>query len=560
MKFNKLIVRWLGSFVSIIIFSLFSLPGAIQAEESSVILVDEWVESSLKVYDFIAEAELETGNFSFYDLAVQQQIQNKIEDLKKRELEYIIDDPLLILNPYGTITNALYVYFESEQGSRVDYSIETLIYNQAYNFKQTAVNYASAANTFEFQLIGLVPNLENKVTLSLYDADDNLLSELEFTISAPRTESFYPSTVQKRLGESSDDLIPGLYIINGVSGFGANSLLFDNDGIIRAEFDLDAYRFDHLEIYKGNLIYSSNNDQLAVMNPLGKITQVIELEGYNLHHDFIIGREDELLVLASINDAVIPRREDLILQVNLITGEVEVLVDLIDVLPEYYLLTTPSINSNGKPDLDWIHINSIEKVSHDEILLSSRETSTIIKLSNIFDSTTDLDYLIGPDNVWEETSYANYQLKPEGNFSIQAGQHSLNLERDPDLNPSQYYLSFYNNNYWRIRTRPELESQLPHENISLRSDSNFLDRSFYYKYLIDEVEKSFELVESIEVPYSSIVSNIQPFDNNIVINSGKANVVGEYDSNGKLIAEFLYPSSNFVYRVFKEDFNNLWFR
>lgn len=543
---------------SLILFLfLIFLPVEVQAEENNI-LVNEWSKSSLPVYDLINEKEVAGEKFTYYDLSFQKELQNEIENLKEAS-NYSIEKPLLILNPYGTITNALYVYFESVSINKVEYSIDTLVHNQNYTFKQTVVNHAEEENTFEFQLIGLVPDLENHITFRAYDSNNNLINEIDFTVSAPRTESFYPSVLHKKPGESLNKLAEGLYVTTGTSGFGANTFMFDNNGIVRAELGIDAYRLDHLELYKGNLIYSSNNNQLAVMNPLGKIIQLIELEGYNLHHDFTIGKNDKLLVLASINDTVIPRREDLILEVDLNTGEVEVLIDLLEVFPEYYLITSPSISSNGNPDLDWIHINSIEKVSQDEILLSSRETSTIIKLSNIYGEKTELDYLIGPDNVREGTSYEDYLLEPLNDFPIQGGQHSLNVETDSSLKEGEYYITFYNNNYWRIYTRPELKNDVPHNMMSTSFASSPFDSSYYYKYLVNEKENSFKLVDSIEVPYSSIVSNVQPLENTIIINSGKANLVGEYDEKGELIAEFTYPSSNFTYRVFKESFENIWF-
>ena len=80
-----------------------------------------------------------------------------------------------------------------------------------------------------------------------------------------------------------------------------------------------------------------------------------------------------------------------------------------------------------------------------------------------------------------------------------------------------------------------------------------------YVYLVDEGERTFSLVHSFDVPYSSIVSNVTPSGENLVVNSGTANVFGEYDIQGGLIRQFSYECELQTYRVMKDDFDSFWF-
>ena len=99
------------------------------------------------------------------------------------------------------------------------------------------------------------------------------------------------------------------------------------------------------------------------------------------------------------------------------------------------------------------------------------------------------------------------------------------------------------------------------EHNSRNFEPNPDENSYMYKYLIDENEGTFELIQSFPVPYSSIVSNVDPLSNgNYAINSGKANVFSEYDSKGNLIRSYHYVSGNFAYRAFKDTFSNFWFQ
>ena len=74
-------------------------------------------------------------------------------------------------------------------------------------------------------------------------------------------------------------------------------------------------------------------------------------------------------------------------------------VDLGDIFGEYKKTTTrpkSDYNAEGSYGLDWMHINAIQYLGGETYILSSRETSTIIKLSNLFESSPNIDYLIGP--------------------------------------------------------------------------------------------------------------------------------------------------------------------
>lgn len=557
MKVKKLVLL----LVSIVIFNFFLNPHeesilATESQDIRQINQKYYPETDARILQFEVEEAIRNNSYSYYSIALQEQLADQVNQLKESD-DFTIDNPLFILNPFGTLTNSLFVSFDEAAESNVYYQIKSQLNGQEQIFNQQA--YLEEGQT-DFLIMGLIPGTLNQVTIELRDNSDQVQSSYQFEIKMPRNKSFYPNQIHKVDGNSLEELSDGLFYTLGSSGYSGYSFFFDNEGYVRAELKLNSYRMDNLILYKDHLYFATHSSTLAKMNRLGQIVRLYSMSGYNMHHDFMIGREDEMLVLASINDVAIPRREDLILSIDLESGQVQELVDLKFLLSDYYLRATPHLTSSGNPDLDWIHINSLDKVAEDELILSSRETSTIIKISDIYDQI-QLDYLIGPDDLWFDTIYADKLLDPVNSFTLHAGQHSLNYSRDESLAEDQYYIEFYNNNYWWILTRPEYEEGFdPDQSKAL--DSNPYDKSYYYKYLVDEAAGSYELVDSIPVPYSSIVSNVQIMDNdNILINSGKANVVGEYDSQANLIANYEYPSSHngFTYRVFKNDFQGFWF-
>ena len=113
----------------------------------------------------------------------------------------------------------------------------------------------------------------------------------------------------------------------------------------------------------------------------------------------------------------------------------------------------------------------------------------------------------------------------------------------------------YNNNYQGARTRPKFNWKNYKGTGTYEKGSN----SYYYKYLVNDENKTYELVDQVALPYSSIVSSVEEFKNHLVTSSGMSHCFDEYDQEGKLIRQFNYTSKKYAYRVFKYDFKNIWF-
>ena len=229
----------------------------------------------------------------------------------------------------------------------------------------------------------------------------------------------------------------------------------------------------------------------------------------------------------------------------------------------YYEMTRPISATDDffwqAGEWDWIHLNSLQYMEEeDSLIVSSRETSTIIKLKNIH-GDTELDWLAGDSRFWADTPYADYCLEQEGDFVPQYGQHCVEYLYDGD-EEGVYYLAIYNNNYWSLNSRDDFDLELAD---SVGTDLYGLgdETSQVYVYKIDENNGTFALDSSFDVPYSSIVSNGSVYGDSghWVVNSGVSKVFGEYDAEGNLIREFSYECDMQNYRTFKYDFTGFWF-
>lgn len=503
------------------------------------------------------DIDTETDGFTYYDLDVQEAIQSQIDALK--EQDHKMEDPLLIFDPYGTNTTSLYIWFEEEEASALSYTIQCDGYA---DFNRTLYSNSedNTSSTHEHQLIGLVPGESNTITLSAKDSDGTLLEQVEFTVEAPQLSSGYPTQIEKNT-ENDTELSEGLYMTFGLNySYDGYSFLIDNEGTVRGELPLDGDMIENIMFYDDAMFYSVDLSKAVRVDRLGKVIAVYEFPEYELHHDYVLNSDGEIIALATeyAKDSV----EDIIIAIDLESGDVEKIIDFDEVMGDYKALTQPySADSMwGSQDWDWLHFNSIQLVNEDEMILSSRETSTIMKFDNIYDDIT-IDYFIGPENVWADTAYSQYLLTKEGNFTNAAGQHNVVYETDDSLEEGQYYLYFYNNNFWSYESRSESISGSEGNSTSFQDDGNSI--SYYTRYLVDENEGTYQLVDSLSVPYSSIVSSVQWYGDELIVNSGMRTEFYIYDADGELLASYAYNDADesifLGYRIYKYSFTDFWF-
>lgn len=103
--------------------------------------------------------DIEEEGFSYYDLGVQERLDGALEELKHTgDMTWTATTPLAVLNPYGTGSNGLYLYFETERATAVSYTVH-VDSEDIPDFTADAADSSGQeySRTHEFQVIGLVP-------------------------------------------------------------------------------------------------------------------------------------------------------------------------------------------------------------------------------------------------------------------------------------------------------------------------------------------------------------------------------------------------------------------
>ena len=513
----------------------------------------------LRAVQLIPDGIDEEG-FTYYDTGVQERLAGALDSLKA-SMTWTATTPLAVLNPFGTASNELYLYFQTDVATKVSYTIhvedEDIPDYTAYAADASGQEYS---RTHEFQIIGLVPGETNQVTMTISGSWGNARQIVSFTVEMPETRSGYATKLEVTDGSSDAAQAGGLFAMMRVNGYLGYGFFYDNDGILRYEMVLEGYGLDRM-LFDGNeIITCVSSSKLARINGLGQVTQVYDLEGYELHHDIGFGADGEVLALAEEVDG--ETVEDRVLSIDLESGEVSEILDFTQVMQGYFDMTRPVTPTDDffwqAGEWDWIHLNSLQYMPEDDsLIVSSRETSTIIKVTGIH-SQPAVDWLAGDSRFWADTPYADLCLTQVGDFVPQYGQHCVELlAQEGD---GMYTLVIYNNNYWSLNTRDDFEMEVA-DTVGTDLYGDGSETSQVYIYRIDENARTFELADSFDVPYSSIVSDGVHCDNsdNWVVNSGVSMVFGEYDPEGVLIREYKYDCTMQNYRTFKYDMTGFWF-
>lgn len=505
--------------------------------------------------------DIEEEGFTYYDITVQERLAGTLEAMKGDGMTWTATTPLAVLNPFGTASNALYLYFQTDMPTEVSYTIH--VEDESIPDYTAAAMDASGqeyTRTHEFQIIGLVPGKTNEVTMTISGSWGNARQIVSFTVDMPETRSGYATQLEVTDGTSEAAQAEGLFAMMRVNGYLGYGFFYDDAGVLRYEMVLEGFGLDRLLFDGDEIVTCVSSSKLARIDRLGRVTQVYSLDGYELHHDIGFGTDGEVLALAEVGGG--ETVEDRVLSIDLETGDVTEILDFTQVMKGYFDMTRPVGPTDDffwqAGEWDWIHLNSLQYMPEDDsLIVSSRETSTIIKVANIH-SEPAVEWLAGDSRFWEDTPYADLCLTPVGDFVPQYGQHCVEL-LDNEGN-GVYTLAVYNNNYWSLNSRDDFELDVA-DSVGTDLYGDGTETSQVYIYRIDENAGTFELTDSFDVPYSSIVSNGSRCgtSGNWAVNSGVSMVFGEYDAEGVLIREYKYECTMQNYRTFKYDMTGFWF-
>ncbi|MDN2483504.1 aryl-sulfate sulfotransferase [Vibrio agarivorans] len=458
------------------------------------------------------EVLMPTYHISAYLLSLDTQPSNQsevfTEDFQQRvsdELTQLdsatFDSPALVIDPFKTNPLSLYTQFKLPVDATVTYTV-TAANVPAYQHQLDTPFEAGVSKGFS--LYGLFPGTQNHINIHLTDEQGLHISELNFSISVSSASlNGFPSQLDIDEGEAMDEISNGIYLLQG-NNYVNNGFSFwlDNQGYVRGQIMglSDLWSFVKRD---GFAYYNPDNKRIVKQDLLtGKIVKVYQHERFEQHHDHILLPNGNLVILVTNTDDEFI--EDHIIEVDANSNEVVKVINMRDIINDY-----PHENNRN----DWIHINSIEYMAEDNgtLILSARELSSMIKLTN-YHGEPELDWFINYEGrVWQGSDHADSRLNEVGNITPMLGQHTVQLlNRHSD---DVYDIYGFNNHFAMNRGGYDGHPVL-YDDVTEPNDS------YLTIYQVDERSRSYEEIGSIPLqPKSNIRSSAQRFGDAYIIGS-----------------------------------------
>ncbi len=115
---------------------------------------------------------------------------------------------------------------------------------------------------------------------------------------------------------------------------------------------------------------------------------------------------------------------------------------------------------------------------------------------------------VGLSDFWAGSGFEDKLLQAQGDFSLNAGQHSvIYLPNDDTVTTGRYQVLLYDNNFGTAESYPKFDwGQL---GAAVVTDYNKGTHSFGRIFTVDEVARTYGLEDQIAVPFSGYVSSAQ---------------------------------------------------
>ncbi|MBT3319157.1 MAG: hypothetical protein HN389_05235 [Clostridia bacterium] len=509
-------------------------------------IVVEYVTAELTSYEVKVQP-----NANPYSMSQQGLINS---ELRRLDLDRVFSlaDPFVCIDPYRTSQLAMLMTFDDVLGY-ASYTIASPYGDEVYtkSFKDDGLTSA-----YELQIFGLFPNTENNIIVRIYDADDNLLKQADYTIDVPSmkftdekeaelADVNNPAdlSIVETTGEASDGLYALIGCINPTHA-NQNMFFYDNNGYLRGLI-YTAFRSNNLMMVEDGFIYANDRKQVIHSSFIGETIAIYETGSHSIHHDIVLDKDGNIIALTTNDDDATGNKEDWIIVIDKDTGEIIYEIDFKEYfgdMGDYY----------GRNNGDWMHLNSVDYIDAKggTIVISSREMAAIFSFTGFDTQELALEYVINEGINAEIFGITDAILAPVGDVNYNLGQHSVRII--PGVDDEHYQIIYYNNfsadNNWRT------SDEFPDKDIiDYYPDIPTAGEYSYATLLnINTAEMTFEEVGTIELAHSRRRSSAQKFLDNYIVASTEVGEIFELDADFNIIIKFLLAGEkNGVYRCFK---------
>ena len=402
-----------------------------------------------------------------YDV-LEWQYERELEILADYQgADYVFDDPYVILDPYRMNPLGALVMFEASEPCEIEVIVAGDDEYTTYRYTKS-VTEARA----EIPIIGLYAGRENTVTLNAaYSGGGAETTELKISTDALPVD-FQIYTLEASVPEKME---PGITLF--VACFEQTyTALVDSNAQVRGYLSNKymAHGTSIIQLQNGRLLAAGdeykqipyNMTSLWEFNWLGKIFKEYEVPNAVHHGIQEMPNGDILAVSNHVNMLTSGTREDVVVIVDRVTGQIKKEYHFRDILDEhrepYHHFHPPIINP---PNVDWMHTNAVifDEVNN-AVIVSSPTQSMVVSINA---DTSEINWILGPHEGYEggAAKLVPYLLDPVGDgFEWHWCQHYPMILPDFDGTPDTIDILLFDNGQSKSFT--EKGSVPPEDNYS----------------------------------------------------------------------------------------------
>lgn len=403
----------------------------------------------------------------------QKSIDEKLQKELQSISEYTIDDPFMVVNPYGVSPLSALMCFSTESPSVVTVSIcgndegESIVH---------IFNKQGFTKEHILPIYGLYPDNNNKVIVKIKN-ESGIEKIKEVEILTEPIDAIFNNINLVIHSNDHKKYQPGLNFTYGaLNGLGLK-MAFDINGNIRWCFN-DFGNADPTNYVDGKCVYrtfggySVGGAIITKESFLGRIEAMYYVPN-GVHHEMFLTDSETMIVGTNHIETV----QDCAVEIDLNTGKVVRNIDFRDLLPR-----ARYVGSYHHKKDDWAHINSVVKVNGDYIFSSNFQSA-------VARSTSDgaIKWLLS-DPQGYPTYWKERLLKPIGEgFEYPYNQHAIEILPDYDNNPYTIDLLLFDNGNSRNVMSNALQNK-----ISVSNEAQLYSRLVHYR--INEHDMTVECV------------------------------------------------------------------
>ena len=355
-----------------------------------VLLIIVTFAASIFIYEYVmSNTPINTESDILYT-------QNQIETQMLSNTNYTIDNPNVILNPYGNSPLSALIVFQTK-----DLTTTTVTIKGKDGTKDLTHTF-TPAKIHILPIYGLYAGYDNKVVIEASGIKKEIII----------TTANLPEDFSKVTDLTNKDFETDEFYFTTPEEIGYTAA-YDMNGEVRWYLVGD-YKWDIQRLNNGHILLSSDkilsknySIGLIEMDLLGKVYYEYAIPG-GYHHD-VYELNNGNLLLAS-NKYGRDTSEDIAVEIDRATGNIVKEIDLYDILP-------------GKKKGNWFGMNSINyDVNTNSITISGYNGNMIVNLDY---PTLDINWIIADDNI--ESEYKQYLLKANGHIDYPNKPESVNL-------------------------------------------------------------------------------------------------------------------------------------